>query len=233
MEAETVRNLSLEHIVSGCAGEAQRERRQEQGFCFELFRRALASGSAQADDAWQAIQQQYGRLIGRWVAETAYARADLAGEQIDELAHDALVRCWRSLTAPGRDLAADFKHIGDVLKYVQQCAITTVLDHQRRAQRQQRLEPRVQAALEPEAQEDGPLQHAIRSERQAAVRRWVDQHVTDPREQIVLRLSFETGWAPLEIAGRYPTLFDNAQAVSRIKERLLKRMARALQHLAD
>lgn len=232
MEAETVRDLSLEHIVSGCADEARRERRQEQGFCFELFRRALA-GAGQSDAAWQAIQQQYGRLIGRWVAETAYARAALAGEQIDELAHDAFVRCWRSLTAPGRDLAADFKHIGDVLKYVQQCAITTVLDHQRRAQRQQRLEPQVQTAFEIESEEDAPLQEAMRSERRDAVRRWVDQHVTDPQEQIVLRLSFEAGWTPLQIAGRYPTLFANAQAVSRIKERLLKRMARALQHLAD
>lgn len=216
--------LSVDAVAAGCRDEARRARRDEAGYCFELFRRALDEGS---QAAWQAVAAQYHLLILDWVH--AAKPADPA--EVDDAAREALERFWRTLAGRGEPIAVRFAHTGALLKYLQQCAVCAVLDRRRRDARRARLEARLQsqAALAPVA--PGPEELALeRVERADVLRRaraWVDA-VADPAEREVIALSFGEGLTPAEIAARLPELFADAHLVRQIKERLLRRARRAL-----
>ncbi len=75
---------------------------------------------------------------------------------------------------------------------------------------------------------DASVLRKISEQRQVrAIREWIEKNVTDPKEQIVLACSFETGMKPKEIYDRYPDMFANVQTVYRVKERILKRARRS------
>jgi RNA polymerase sigma factor (sigma-70 family) len=216
--------LSVDVIAAGCRDEARRPRREERGYCFELFRRALDEGS---QPAWQAIAAQYNNLILDWV----HAAGPPDPAEVEDAAREALERFWRTLAGRGEPVASRFAHTGALLKYLQQCAVSTVLDRRRREGRSARLTARLQAyeGLAPPlaGPEEAAVERAERAEQVARVRAWVAA-VGDPAEQRVIRLSFADGLTPAEIAARFPAEFADAQSVRQIKERVLRRARRAL-----
>lgn len=219
------RQLSLAEIVRRCQEEARLTRDKEQGHCFELFQRALGD---RQPGAWEALQQQYHRLVLGWL----HKAGDLMPEEVDDLAHDAWEKFWRSLSRRADDLSAHFQHVGALLNYLHQCAITTLLDQQRRQQRQDRLLARLgelQANVPtPVTPADAALNELQRAERLAQAQQWAASQISDPQEKLVLVLSFEQDLSPADIAAQYPHEFPDVQTVRRIKERLLKRARRAL-----
>jgi RNA polymerase sigma factor (sigma-70 family) len=219
-----LQGMELEQVAQGCRAEAQRSRALETGYCFELFRRAI---EALDQRAWALIAEQYQRLILEWVhgaAEPALA---------EELAREAFERFWRTLAGRCNPLAGRFPHVGALLKYLQQCAISTVLDRRRRTQQQTRLHERLQqhasldGAISP-GPEEMVIEEVDRTALLKRVQHWVAHHVTDPRERLVLQLSYTSELSPLEIAQRYPQQFADAANVRQIKERVLRRARRAL-----
>lgn len=224
MAQRTMSRLSVDEVAAGCRDEARRPRRDERGFCFELFRRALDERS---QAAWQALAAQYHYLILEWVH--AARPADPA--DVDDAAREALERFWRTLAGRDEPVAGRFPHTGALLKYLQQCAVCTVLDRRRRAGRLARLEARLQAdaGLAPAvpSPEEQAVERVARAEQLRRARAWV-AHVEDPLERQVLALSFGEGLSPAEIAARLPELFPDAHAVRQLKERVLRRARRAL-----
>lgn len=224
MDNLSQRLLPLAEIIRRCREEARQARSQEQGFCFEMFQRALTGRDA---DAWAALQEQYQRLVLTWLQRAGNVTPDEA----DDLACEAWEKFWRTLVRRADDLTAHFHHTGALLKYLQQCAITTLLDRQRRQQRQDRLAARLaeqQAHIPTLSPSDLALRALQDAERLHEAQRWAASQVTDPQERLVLQLSFEEDLSPAEIAARYPHAFGDGHAVRRIKERLLKRARRAL-----
>jgi DNA-directed RNA polymerase specialized sigma24 family protein len=219
--------LSLDVIAAGCRSESQRNRSQELGYCFELFRRALEQAE---QAAWHAVAAQYQRLVLEWVHAARRAAADEADPE--ELAYEALERFWRTLTGRCNPLVARFPHVGALLKYLQQCAVTTVLDQRRRAMRQARLAARVIDAAPTGGVSAGIEEHTVHRVDQAAllarIRAWVATEVVDPDERIVLQASYTDDLSPADIAARHPERFADAAAVRQIKERVLRRARRAL-----
>lgn len=218
-------NLPLNEIIQGCAQEASRQdRSSETGYCFELFRRALEH---QDEDAWRAIQHQYNRLVLQW----CYAfEADLTQSEGEDMAREALERFWRTLRSV--QIADRFEHVGALLKYLNQCVISTILDHRRQEERKRRLMERikffeapVQFSASPERE---ALERIVHEEQFERIREWVRNNITDSREQLVLQESFEYDMKPSEIAQRHPDVFPDVQIVRQIKERILKRLRRAL-----
>lgn len=223
--------LSLDVIIQGCRDESGRERRDESGYCFELFRRAIEAGD---QTAWAALDRQYRQLMLGWVY--GYKSVTFTPDEADQITHEALERFWRTLTTHSVQVSTRFAHVGALLKYLNQCVIATILDRQRRAQRMARLTERLQtseatppAALSPEAT---ALERMQREEHVRQVRQWVRQHVTDPQEQHILALSYAEELTPAQIAQRYPQEFPDAVLVRRLKERILKRARRALADVA-
>ncbi len=226
MSKHSLHHLKLNDIVEGCRAEANQSRQEECGYCFELFRRALEE---QEQAAWMAIDTQYRHLILHWMHSYA---SNLSPEEIDEILPEALPKFWRFLTRSSTPLAERFVHVGAILKYLKQCAISVLRDHERRLKRRERVRSQLElpdqlAPFQPETEQE--LLIRIDQERLIQiVRRWIDTYVTDPQEQRVLSLSFEYGLTPAQIVRMYPQEFEDVKTVRRIKERLLKRAKRAL-----
>ena len=108
MNALTLRHISLAEIIRRCQEEARLARDKEQGHCFELFQRGLGD---RQPGAWEAVQQQYHRLVLGWL----YKTGNLAPDEVDDLAHDAWEKFWRSLSKRAGDLSARFQHVGALL----------------------------------------------------------------------------------------------------------------------
>lgn len=219
-------HLHLDAVAAGCRGEAQRSRSTELGYCFELFRRALELAE---QAAWQAVAAQYQRLVLEWVYAARRASADAADPE--ELAHEAFERFWRTLAGRCNPLVARFPHVGALLKYLQQCAVTTVLDQRRRELRQGRLNARIEQAERSAAVtgfEEATVARVDQADLLARVRTWVAAEVADPDERLVLQASYTDDLSPAAIAARYPERFTDAAMVRQIKERVLRRARRAL-----
>lgn len=231
MAVHALRQLNLDTVIQECHAESRQERQRESGYCFELFRRALEEGD---QAAWAAIVAQYRQLMLSWIY--GYRAVDFTPDEAETTAYEALERFWRTLSARAPDVTSRFAHVGALLKYLNQCVIATILDQQRRAQRGARLVERLQVdatALQPIAPDTDALERLCQAEQVAQVRQWVQTHVTDPHEQLVLRLSFEQALTPAQIAQQYPQQFADAQAVRRLKERILKRARRGLSAIHD
>jgi RNA polymerase sigma factor (sigma-70 family) len=221
-----LQGLHLEQVAAGCRVEAERNRRDELGYCFELFRRALE----QRDHAaWEAVAFQYHRLILGWVHGVGLPADDMA----EDIAREAFERFWRTLAGRCNPLTERFPHVGALLKYLRQCAVTTVLDRRRSERQRERLVEQAQRAFRLDlpierAGEDDVVDRLARNEQLTQVRAWIAAEVSDPLEQLVLRLSYNQDLSPAEIATRYPEQFVDAALVRQIKERVLRRARRAL-----
>ena len=62
---------------------------------------------------------------------------------------------------------------------------------------------------------------------------WIRVYVDDEREELVLRLSYEDGLAPRRIAELHPDIFESVKDVHHIKERVVRRLRRAMQDDVD
>jgi RNA polymerase sigma factor (sigma-70 family) len=224
--------LSSEEIARHCREEARRLREQESGYCFELFRRAL---EAQDEWAWQAIQEQYRGMILNWLQTAAHHR--LAAEEAEDLLQNTLEKFWRTL---GRRrnlaIAERFAHVGALLKYLRQCAVTAQLDANRQTKRWERLTHTLAREAEtarPNSShttvfEQSHADYLYQEEQLQKVQRWFQAEVEDELEKLVIQLSYEQELKPADIAAHYPQQFASVHQVRQIKERVLKRARRAL-----
>lgn len=216
-------HLSLAQIIQQCQQESTQTRQQEAGYCFELFRRAFE----QLDTAaWEAIQQQYRRLLLNWVHTSS--QGALSSEELEDIGQDTWLRFWRTLSRHTQPFSQRFPHIGAALNYLNQCAISAFLDYERKLQRQKQLHTLLIIEKEQGVQWDEQEETAEKTEQIHLVREWVANEVKDPQEKLLLSLSYEHNLSPTDIVSHYPTHFANAAEVYRVKERILKRAKRAL-----
>lgn len=217
--------LTLADLAAACNEESY-QRRKEEGYCFELFRRAIDD---RVDDAWTAVREQYQALVLSWLHRSA--PGDLDDDEMQDLVQDTFTRFWRTLSRRHGLVAEQFAHVGGLLKYLQQCALTAVLDLRRRQEKQQRLQTALNRSYAIETPSEAGSSADTRMDQEALllkVRRWMENNVTDPEEELVIHLTFELGLTPAEITSQYPRDFPNARAVRRAKERFLKRARRSL-----
>jgi RNA polymerase sigma factor (sigma-70 family) len=203
---------SIQYLAELCRQESKRSiaaGSDPAGACFELFRRAIVDG---CQDAWQAVYAQYRRLVLYWVNGGADDREDLA-----QLALEKFIR------AVTPEVFGRFNGIDKLLAFLKRCARSALIDKNRRTEREER-------ALRMLGSYDPP--HTVSSEQEALNRVHGEQcaervyaRLRDDLERRVIYLSFELDLKPSEIARRYPADFPTAHYVSRIKERVLRRLA--------
>ena len=219
------KQLHLSEVSERCRQESARFRagvRGEEGWCLELFRRALESSD---EEAWNAIHAQYRDLIVQWAG---------GGSQGQDLVGVVLAKFWRSLG--GVDLSRRFGHVGAVLAYLRKCAFSVRMDDERSQKRQERelALDEVRSLGGGDAQQ-AALKNLSLNDCYDALRRWLDENLQSEAEREVVHLSFELGLSPSEIAQRHPDRYDGVREVHRIKERVLKRIRRSemLRELQD
>jgi DNA-directed RNA polymerase specialized sigma24 family protein len=205
--------LNVPALAQRCAEEMARYQSRldhDPRFCYELFRRALV---LQCEEAWTAIYDQYHRLVRRWLGH--------ASSDEDVLANQVFVRFWKAVSP---DRFADFPSLGAILAYLKRCAQSVAIDARRREERKQVKEA---ALFQMRQMTESPSTEYVLDE---IVSEQLYEHVTKSlngrQESLAFRASFEWGLKPAEIAERWTSVFASAQDVSRIKERILRRLRR-------
>lgn len=208
---------SVAQLAQRCAEEMARYRRREPHdprCCYELFRRALEQRD---EEAWTAIYDQYHRLVNHWLGH-------VPGD-VDALINQAFTRFWGALSP---DRFGDFPSLETVLAYLKRCAQGVAIDARRREEQRRARETalfpmhRVAAAGEMVLLTTQVLDE-IASEQLYA---YVTERLNDRQESVAFRASFEWGLRPAEIAERWADVFSCAREVSRVKERILRRLRR-------
>jgi len=212
----TEQTLPIAELARRCAEAMARYRRRQThdpGPCYELFRRALEHRD---ERAWAALYDQYHRLVRRRVRN--------APGEPDALVNRAFERFWRAIP-PER--FADFATLDKLLAYLKRCAQSVAIDARREQERRQVYE----AALDTLSKTDpdpatSPMEHLLDEIMGEQIFEHVRQRLSGHRERTVFRASLEWGLKPAQIAARWPDLFADAQQVSRIKERIFRRLRR-------
>ncbi len=212
MNSHAFSSHSVQELARACARQASRSGDLGPGPspCYEIFRRAL--NEPPDDEAWQAILDQYRRLVYHWLG-------DLAS---DDAVQEVFLGFWQAQRGVPTPFTARFPNIGAVMGYLKRCAATVRIEIHRERQRDQALQERLSAA----AEEETILTRRCSSRGGFDFKRMILSKLKDPQERVVFEGSYYHNLPPREIQGLRPDLFPNVQRVYRVKENLLKRLAR-------
>lgn len=206
-------------MASRCQAETERFFQQQEydpRFCFELFRRAAGNDQL----AWERVYACYLPLVTGWVKRhSAYPISD---ETPDYFANRAFERLWSALEQRGFQR---FENLASVLRYLQLCVHSVIIDHNRAAELDEvQLEARHQEAANPsgETLEGSLLDRSRRSEL------WIylESCLNDEQERTVVYCSFVLGLKPRQIEAQFQSLFDDVTDVYRVKQNVLARLQR-------
>jgi len=214
--------LTLSGLAHRCSEETDRFFRREPydpRYCYELLRRAILQRDPRA---WELVYAQYKSLVTGWAARhPAYREGE---EEIQYFVNRAFEKLWNSIPPEKFYRFPDLKAL---LRYLQMCTHSAVVDHSRLAQRAARL-----AAEEPLDSEAAAVSEiASNSDDLDAVQRleWWQKlmaHLHDEREQLVVHGTYVLDLKPRELCRRYRSVFSSVREVYRVKQNVLARLRR-------
>ena len=219
----------LDLLVQHCAEETARFFRRvthDTRYCFEIFRRAIV---ARQDDAWAALYTQYHSMVIAWLSR--HPQLSLTGEEPENLVNAVFEKIWTALTA---EKFADFTDLAALLRYLQMCSHSVVMDSARRVRRHaHEIEPS-ERALESEAELHSPQQPSPEHEvldRLSAAELWqrVRAQLHDDLEELVIYATFVLDESPREIYSHHADRFDSIQEVYNVKRNAMRRIERHFQ----
>lgn len=221
--------ISVAQLAGGCRGETARHQpgeRAVEGYCFELFRRAIC----QRDHAaWAAVVSQYRGMVLAWVRRRAQAFS--LREEDDYWVNRTFERFW---IAVGPERFGQFGSQAALMKYLQMCAYSVLAD-ERRARPAVPDEPLPE---EPKKGGDGRLAGAADLTGNAEVAAmghvaagelWVaiTRECATEAERLTMYLSMALDLKAQEIRDRHPEHFPSTEDVYRIKRNVLERLRRS------
>lgn len=226
-------DLSLHALRLHCAQESNRffaRQPYDPRFCFELFRRAAVESNQRA---WEWLYDQYLPLVSGWVKR--HPLSTILDEESDYFVNRAFEKLWNALTAEKFTRFADLK---SVLRYLQMCVHSVMIDYRRGLERSQVLGQPVELdTIGTDDPEDGltqmsdPGQEDLEGQVLAGAQadllwQMLEARCKDERERKILYGSFVLALKPGEMCEQYPTLFTDVHDVYSLKENLLARLKR-------
>ncbi len=211
-----IKLLTIAGLAHRCTQETElffQRQSNDPRYCFELFRRAIHDHNEQA---WEIIYVQYQTLVVGWVQR--HPMFESAGEGVDYFANRAFEKMWASLTAERFEHFPDLK---SVLRYLQMCVHSVVIDHVRMAEAAAE-EASTEAAEAESSMQDTALDQVYQRE----FWRWLNAHLHDEKERIVVHGSFVLNLKPRELYDQYPQLFSDVAEIYRVKQNVLVRLRR-------
>ncbi len=204
---------SIPDLAQRCANEMARYRQRQQYDslpCYELFRLALGQRDEQA---WGVIYEQYHRLVRSWLGGE--------GDDSDDLVNQAFMRFWQAIPP---DRFADFPTLGKILKYFRRCTKSIAIDVARKKEREQ--VKRATIAQIQSKERSSFVESVLDKIVGEQLRERAIECLNSSQERLVFRASFEWNMTPRMIAERWADVFTGAYQVSRIKERIIRRLKR-------
>lgn len=216
-----LRALALAGIAQRCARETElffQRRRFDPRYCLELFRRAIVDRS---QGAWELAYAQYRPLVAGWVQR--HPSFPATGEEVQYFVNRAFEKMWVALPS---DRFSRFPNLKSLLRYLQMCVHSAVLDHARAAERALVTE-------EIEGLASSSTTHIIADDNASLARVYrqefwdqIGARLRTEKERQVVYGSFVLALKPREIYSRSRDLFGDIREVYRVKENVLARLRR-------
>lgn len=194
--------LAVDELAARCAEETHKFTRQlpnDTRFCFELLRRALLDGAA---DAFTRVYQIYEPQVRRWVY--GHSRFDQTDESADYFVSQALSSFYFALRGPKFH---QFSLLSQVLAYLKLCVHTAIAQYIRDHQRFTTVPLEAAGTVE-------QGQDVSSSTDASALWRAVCDTLTDENDRLLAHSVFVLELKPAEIAARYPAAWTTAREVS-------------------
>ena len=213
--------LPLSGISHRCAQESDRFfNRQEYDprFCYELFRRAILQRNEQA---WGYIYSQYQRLVSHWVER--HAAFAMSGEEAQFFMNRAFEKMWLGITP---EKFAMFPDLKSVLRYLQMCVHSVMVDFVRQKEYRLVLESMDDVGYQLHGQETAVEDQITHHLDKKEFWDWLKQQLNHDQEECVVYGMFVLALKPRDILAQYPGVFEDVKEVYRVKENLVARLRR-------
>lgn len=213
--------LTLAGVAHRCSQETERffqRQSHDPRYCFELFRRAFVGRDQRA---WALVYSQYQPLVAGWVER--HAAFSATGEEAQYFVNRAFEKMWNAVPP---DRFAGFADLASLLRYLQVCVNSVLLDWVRRAELdsislEDELLGKVYVAGG-RGEGHNPLAGLHRQELWTALA----ERLNDDRERRVIYGSFVLGLKPRELHRHFEGTFRDVLEIYRIKENVMARLRR-------
>jgi hypothetical protein len=213
-------HMQTKNLAHHCAQQTQRffnRQNHDDGYCFELFRRAMV---LKAEDAWQHLYSQYRSLTAGWVQ--GHSLFSACEEEGDYFVNEAFFRMARACTP---EKFPRFTHLAQLLTYLKACVHGAVTDHY-----ESKVAPYPEGLLIDEVAGE-PMERSVQEEvldREQRHALWdaLQARLNGEKEFVVLESFFLIGLKPREIYAAHRQTFADQEEVYQIKGNLLRRLRR-------
>jgi len=213
LSSQEMRSLSLSGIAHRCRQESERYFRRQANdstYCYELFRRAFRERS---DAAWVLIYEQYTPLVAGWVEHhNGYASS---GEDVGYFVNRAFEKMWSAIQP---EKFARFPDLKSLLRYLQLCVHSVVIDHVRAEE--------FATQEEPAAILDGVEAPVLNKLQREAFWQQIQRRLHDEREQQLLYYRYGLGFKPRQLCEHFPDEFPDVNEVYGMTQNILARLRR-------
>jgi len=224
MPVSDVQGISLDGITRRCQQESENffhRRAFDPRYCFELFRRAFL---LRDELAWDRVYHQYRRLVLSWIErDPLFSKLD---EEPDYFINRAFEKMWAVIT-PVK--FADFNDLKSILRYLQLCVHSCMVDHVRARSLALRMEEETDPEREGKLQDNTspPVEQQVTQQMEArALWDWLDRRLKSEVERRVIYGMFVLALKPREIADAYRGLFQSVDEIYTVKENVMARLRR-------
>jgi DNA-directed RNA polymerase specialized sigma24 family protein len=225
----------LNELINTCREQTERYTQRENydpSACFEIWRRAIVDRDEQA---WQALFEQYGSYVRKWLQQRMGSAGVLQFEE-EALINGVFINVYRFLTP---EKFGSFNTLPAILQYLKMCCWTVMADAQRDLQAR-KLDTSLDARLpgaEPGNTAEATPNPVSNLSSNFELEEWVLDKVDravfwegvwsrleDNADRKLVYLRYILDMPPREITQLYPLDFPNVQEVYRRNKNLLWRL---------
>jgi DNA-directed RNA polymerase specialized sigma24 family protein len=214
-----LRLLTLAGLAHRCMHETERFF-QRQGYdpqyCFELFRRAVMECNQRA---WELIYDQYRPLVAGWVK--CHSAFPDSGEEVQYFVNRAFEKMWLALT---RDKFGHFSDLKSLLRYLQMCVHSVILDQIRTTERSVVCVNAEGLFAEGRAKDPAVENQALAQVHRQEFWRKINARLRNEKERLVVYGSFVLAFKPRELYAQFQETFHDVNEVYRVKVNVLARL---------
>ncbi|MBX5450244.1 hypothetical protein [Thermogemmatispora sp.] len=219
---ELLSELNLTVLASYCTLELERMRRHEaadNGYCLELFRRAVEQ---QTDQAWTLLQQCLSETVRLWLRTHPGTSQALQYDSEENYIALTFSRFWQAV----QEHPPEFPSLKAVLSYLHATLNGVIIDVLRSYQRRQEItlsQPETSLLHKPEeAFDDEETDHTWES---------ILSLLPHERERRLAYLLYYCGLKPREIVLRCADEFNDIKEIYRLNHNLIDRLRRNRERL--
>jgi DNA-directed RNA polymerase specialized sigma24 family protein len=216
--------LPLDFIAQRCQQESERFFQQvanDPRYCYELFRRAIVQ---RISDAWLVVYTQYTPQVSGWVER--HANFANCGEESAYFVNRAFEKMWSALNP---DKFTHFPDLKSLLRYLQLCTHSVIIDHVRTRDHLHFAEllPIDHQDETDEKQGDLGIETHILAELERQ-RFWahIQKRLEGEQEARLLYYRFVLDLKPRQICARFPEEFPDVWEVYKMIQKILDRLGR-------